>query len=647
MCGIVGIWNPSQKINKEVLLKMRDRIKHRGPDDAGIFVDEKSNLGLAQRRLSIIDLSEKGHQPMGSEDGSLWLTYNGEVYNFKEIKKELEKKGYRFRGNSDTEVVLKSFQEWGINCVDKFRGMFSFAVWDQKKEKLYLFRDRFGVKPLFYYFDKNKFLFASELKAICSWHRFKKEIDFNALSFYLQLGYIPAPYTIFKNTYKLEKGTILEVDSNFNLKKIKYWYPEKYFLKTQIDADIKRGTTRTETNEKQILDELEQLLKESFQYRMIADVEVGVFLSGGTDSSLVAAILQKNSSKKLKTFTIGFPEPSYDEAPTAKKVAEILGTEHYEYYLKPQDLENIFQKYVEIFDEPFGDSSGLSTYLLAKFTREKVKVVLSGDGGDELFFGYDKYKAVEKIKNIPNLARFGSRKFFEKLGPVKTEKLYSLISKILPVPQYSNLREKISKLTNLLKGKNPSEFFQLAGSYFLKEELKNLFKEKNFNSDLNQFYQNNNIDFREQMQLWDIENYLVDDILVKTDRTTMAVGLEAREPYLDQTILEYIAQVPPDLKFKKSKYLLKQILYRYLPEKLFQRPKTGFRLPMYEWLKKDWHNYLREYLDSSKIERQGIFNPEFIREMVGKYQKGKYINPDKLWLLLNFQLWYQNWLKKF
>lgn len=637
MCGIAGIWSLNQKINKEILLKIGEMISHRGPDDKKFFLNEKFNLGLFHNRLSVIDLSDKAQQPMATEDKNLWIVYNGEVYNFKEIKKELEKEGYKFKSNSDTEVVLKSFQEWGINCVERFRGMFAFAIWDEKKEKFYLFRDRFGVKPLYYYFDGKNFIFASELKAIYQFPDFKKELDFRALSFYFQLGYIPAPYTIFKNTFKLEAGHILEVDKKFNLNKIKYWDPSLYFLKEKIKKP-----------ENEIVKDLEDLLVESFQYRMVADVEVGIFLSGGTDSSLVAAILQKNSLKKIKTFTVGFKEKDYDEAPIAKKISQILGTDHYEYYLSIKDLENVFEKYVEIFDEPFGDSSGLPTYLLAKFAREKVKVVLSGDGGDELFLGYDKYRAVEIIKDLTPFLRVIGRRFFETLGPEKTEKLYSAVSKFLPLPKISNLREKTSKLINAFKGKNISEFFQLSNSYWLKEELKELFEKEVYNDDLSQFYLKNKLDFREQMQLWDIKYYLAEDILAKTDRTTMQVGLEAREPYLDQKILEYLAQISPEIKFKerKSKYLLCQVLYKYLPKELFKRPKTGFRPPIYEWLKNNWQNFSREYLDISKIKKQGIFNVEFIKKMINQYNAGKYINADKLWLLINFQLWYQKWLKE-
>jgi len=634
MCGIVGLWSPQQKINKEILLKMRDILRHRGPDDAGIFIDKISNLGLAHRRLSIIDLSEKAHQPMPSGDGNLWITYNGEVYNFREIRKELENKGYKFQSNSDTEVVLKSFQEWGKDCLEKFRGMFSFAIWDKRNQKLYLFRDRLGIKPLFYYSTPKTFIFASELKSILGFPEFKKDIDFEALSYYLQLGYIPAPYTIFKNTFKLEPGSILEINEQLNLKKTKYWEPKLYFLKDKIQK-----------SEEEIIGELEELLKESFQYRLVSDVEVGIFLSGGIDSSLLTTLLQKNSSQKLKTFTIGFEEKAYNEAPFAEKVAKILGTDHHQYYLNSEDLRKIFLDFVEIYDEPFGDSAGLPTYLLSRFTSEKVKVVLSADGGDELFWGYSKYKVLNELKNTPYLFRLLGEKFLRTLSPPKAEKICYLFSKIFSLPKYSNLREKISKLTNLLKGKNFPEIFQLASSYWIHSEVKNLIGDKTI-STLNRFFQEININHQEQMQLWDILTYLPDDILVKTDRATMSWSLEGREPYLDQKIVEYTATIPPKLKFKNNqqKYILKKILFKHLPKELFSRPKTGFRLPIYEWFKKDWRENLREYLEPGKIAKQGIFQPNFIKEIMEKYNKGKYVNPDKLWILLAFQLWYQKWM---
>jgi len=639
MCGIVGAWTPQNKINKDILLKMRDSLSHRGPDDSGFYIDEKNNLGLGHRRLSVIDLSEKAHQPMLSENGNLIMVYNGEVYNFQEVKKELEKKGYKFRSNSDSEVVLKSFQEWGIDCLKRFQGMFAFAIWDNEKRELYLFRDRFGVKPLYYYFNKKELLFSSEIKSFYSYPQFKKEIDFKALSLYFKFGYIPAPLTIFKNTYKLEEGTILKIDSKFNFQKIRYWEPEKYFQEEKI---IK--------SEEEIVNELEGILTKSFKYRMVADVDVGVFLSGGIDSSLITALLQKNSSQKLKTFTIGFKEKEYDEAPFARKVSEILGTEHNELYLSSKEIKNGLQDYIGIFDEPFGDSSSLPTYLLAKFAKEKIKVALSGDGGDELFLGYDKYKAVDKVMRLSSLAKLGSRIFLETLGPQNIKNIYSFLSRLLPLPQYSNLREKTSKLINLLREKELSHLFQSAGSYWQEKEIENLFQNKSIlNNNIDRFYPDNNLGRLDQMQVWDIKNYLVDDVLVKTDRSTMAAGLEAREPFLDQSILKYIARVPIELKYKggESKYLLKKILFKYLPKEIFQRPKAGFNIPVYDWLKNDWEDIVEEYLRPEKIKKEGIFQSGFIEEIVTKQRNGKYVNPDKLWLLINFQIWHQKWLRKF
>ena len=326
MCGILGVWDSKNKVKLRDFKNSRDSFIYRGPDDEGMFFDRKANLALGHRRLAILDLTEAGGQPM--EFGDLVIVYNGEVYNFKEVRKELEKKGYKFKSNSDTEVILKSYLEWGKSCVSKFRGMFAFGIWDKKRKKLILCRDRLGIKPLYWYFDGNLFIFASELKAILFYPQVKKELNFEALRYFFQFGYIPTPLTIFKKVYKLEPGTFLEIDDSFKIKKEKYWKVEDCFLKEKIKPD-----------EKEILEEIEKLLKESFLLRMIADVEVGVFLSGGVDSSLLVSILQKNSSKKIKTFTIGFFEKEYDEAPFAKEVSRILGTEHYEYYVSSNDLK--------------------------------------------------------------------------------------------------------------------------------------------------------------------------------------------------------------------------------------------------------------------------------------------------------------------
>ncbi|MCX6723491.1 MAG: asparagine synthase (glutamine-hydrolyzing), partial [Candidatus Staskawiczbacteria bacterium] len=389
MCGIIGIRDFRNKISPQILSKMTDILSYRGPDDSGIYIDEKNNVGFGHRRLSILDLSSAGHQPMSDDNENIWVTFNGEIYNFKEIRKELENKGHRFKSNSDTEVIVKSYEEWGIEAVKKYRGMFAFAIWDKTKEKLFLVRDRAGVKPLYYYHKDNLFLFSSELKSFHQHPKFEKEINFDALALFLQFGYILAPHTIFQDAYKLNPGHYLEIDKNGSLKEIKYWDITDYYLEKPINKP-----------EDEIEKELEQILIESFNYRMVSDVPVGVFLSGGIDSSLVAALLQTNSKNSIKTFTIGFNEKEYNEAPYAKKIARHLKTDHNEIYCTSKDALEIIPKLSEIYDEPFGDSSSIPTYLVSKFARQQVKVALSADAGDELFCGYSRYELLNNYYKI-------------------------------------------------------------------------------------------------------------------------------------------------------------------------------------------------------------------------------------------------------
>jgi len=637
MCGIIG--GISKKVQETEIQKMISVLKHRGPDSNDYFFDKKKNVFLGHTRLSVIDLSEAGKQPMvyhmESVHKNIYITFNGEIYNYKEIRKELIEIGHDFDGESDTEVVLKSYIEWGIDCVNRFHGMFAFAIWDEFKSKFYLFRDRFGVKPLYYYVDGNDFYFASELKALYQLSAYKKEIDFKALGQYFQFGYIPAPQTIFKNTFKLKQGSYLEVDLNGSFTEPKsYWSPSKY-----------TGLEKFDNSEDEIIDNLEEVLQKSFKYRMVADVDVGIFLSGGVDSSLVAALLQKNSPKKIKTFTIGFNEKEYNEACVAKQVAEHLGTDHKEYYLSANDVKDSLHDYINIFDEPFGDSSALLTYLLAKNTREQVKVALSGDGGDELFFGYSKYEALAKLSQKSVYLRHFYAGILNLSNPHTIDKFYKKISNFLPLPQYSNFREKISKLSNVLKTNGLLDMFVASSTYWQANEVNSLFKN---NEDINQnnFVLNTDFNEKNQMQLWDLQQYLPDDILVKTDRASMAVGLEAREPFLDQDVWEFVLKIPDEIRCKNfgSKYLLKKILSKHLPEELFSRPKTGFRLPMYEWLKGDWSFMLDKYLNKDFIKNQNIFSCQYVEQIVKKWKKDKYVNPDKLWLLLSFQMWYEKWV---
>ncbi len=637
MCAIFGIWNKKGKIDSFGLKKSQDLLKHRGPDDEGIFFEKNFNLALAHQRLAILDLTKSGHQPMVFKN--LVIVYNGEVYNFKEIRRKLQKKGYKFESNSDTEVVLKNYFEWQKKSVLDFRGMFAFAIWDRAKKKLIFCRDRLGVKPLYYYLDNNLFIFASELKAILSYKEIKKEINFEALRYFLEFGYIPAPLTIFKNIYKLEPAHFLEIDKNFKIKKEKYWKIEDCFLKEKLDLE-----------EEETLETVENLLKESFFLRTVADVEVGVFLSGGIDSSLLSAILQKNSSKKIKTFTIGFFEKEYDEAPFAKKVAQILGTDHFEYYVSSNDLKGLLEKFVKIYDEPFGDSASLPMYLLSNFASKKVKVLLSADGGDELFLGYTKYEILNLLQKLPLPLRFFLKKILKNFSPKKAKNLYQILIKFFGFKEFSHFKERWLKFINLMD-KNQSELIYFSGNYWQEKEIDSLLKEPVSGSSFleKEFLKIKNLKlpFLEKIQLWDLKTYLSDDLLTKTDRSTMFASIEAREPYLDHKLIEFLTRIPLKLKFKNNelKYLSKKLLLKYLPKELVSRPKAGFCLPLEKWLKNDWKELLKENLDFFYLKKQGLFNPDYLQKILNDFFQKEKILSEKIWLLLVFQLWYQRWGK--
>jgi asparagine synthase (glutamine-hydrolysing) len=613
---------------------MRDTLTHGGPDDAGLYIDSSFPLALGHRRLSILDLSPLGHQPMEFEN--LVITYNGEVYNFKEIRKELEAYGYRFNSNSDTEVILKAFHRWGFDAVHKFRGMFAIAIWDKKEKRLILCRDRMGVKPLYYYYKDGLFIFASELKAFHKHPKFKKEIEEKALSLFLEYGYIPAPHSIFKNTYKLEPGHFLILEKDGTLRKEPYWKLEDFFIEGQKEREkwLKRS-------EEELAEELEDLLTESFKLRLVSDVPVGMFLSGGIDSSTVSALLSKEGIK-LKTFTIGFYEKEYNEAPFAKKVAEYLGTDHTELYCTPKEAFEIIPKLPEIYDEPFGDSSAIPTYLVSKLARSQVKVSLSADGGDEQFCGYTIYwMIVDKVNKLSRLPLKGviSRALYL-INPEVALKLYNTFKPILP--KYTNFKDKYIKLRNVLKTSTLLEIYDLAMSYFLEEDLQKLglkpYKEL--------FVSLNSLDAYASLMLSDLKTYLVNDILVKVDRATMSVSLEGREPFLDHKIVEWTSKLPSEFKYKdgKSKYLLRKILYKYVPPELIDRPKQGFGVPIYEWFKRDLKELYLEYLNEKRIKKGAVFKPSEVKRLLDDYLQDRGVNHTKLWLLFVFEQWRERWI---
>ena len=623
MCGIAGFCDFNKKLNYKNLMEVTDVLHHRGPDDSGykLYENKNVNIGLGHRRLSILDLTSHGHQPMKFEN--LEIAYNGEVYNFEEIKTELEEFNYTFTSHSDTEVILKAYHKWGIKAVDKFNGMFAIAIYDNINDKLILIRDRAGVKPLYCYNKDNLFLFSSELKSFSQVKEFHKNINKDSVKEYLKFGYIPQPLTIFDNTYKLEAGKYLEYNLKTKVLNIEtYWNIDKFYEKEKLDISFEEALNKTE-----------ELLKSSFNYRMVSDVPVGVFLSGGYDSSAVSAILQANSTTKIKTFTIGFKEEKYNEAIYAKKVAKHLGTEHYEYYLSQKDALEILPKLPEIYDEPFGDSSAIPTIMVSQFAKKHVTVSLSADGGDELFSGYPSYN------NIYNL--------YEKFNKFCKFNGLSKIDKIINPYQISqylktyNLEGKFYKFCELLKNSNsPSKFYDTNTKYFYDVEIEKLLNRK-YNS--LETYSENSID---NMLCHSFKTYLNDDILTKVDRATMSVSLEGREPLLDYRLIEFVAQLPIEYKQAgcQTKYILKEIVHKYIPKEMMDRGKMGFSIPIFEWFSDELKVYFEEYLSEKAISESGIFDYKYVQTMKKSYYNG-YGNPHKLWLILMFQMWWEKWVK--
>jgi asparagine synthase (glutamine-hydrolysing) len=615
MCGIVGFNNK----NTYKLENMLNTIVHRGPDDAGMY--ESDEVSLGHRRLSILDLSEYGHQPMIYEH--IVMVFNGEVYNFKEIQEELIVCGYAFKSDSDSEVILKAFHKWGLKAVDKFIGMFAIALYDKHEELLYLIRDRVGVKPLYYSLNMDNFVFASEMKPIMEFYE-KSQVNKEALFEYFQYGYISSNLSIIENCYKVPPGHYLTYDIKHHKVDIsRYWNIEDFFLKPKF-----------EKTEKELTDELEELLIDAFKYRMVSDVPVGVFLSGGVDSSIVAAILQKHHGN-IHTFTIGFKEEKYNEAVYARDIAKYLGTTHTEEYLDSEQAKQILIDYVNIYDEPFGDSSGIPTTLVSQLAkRSGIKVVLSADGGDEIFCGYSRYwKTWERGKNIfkiPSILRQ---------------------SIVIPIAIFNNmfpskLSHKYKQLKSMFLCKNWQCIYENMIQFSKKNELR---KALDMGHDIVQpsFKIGEDIHPMQGMMLWDYHRYMVDDILTKVDRATMSVSIEGREPLLDHRIAEFMAQVPFKYKYKDgtSKYLLRKVLERYIPNELIDRPKMGFGIPLFEWFRKDLFELFETNLTKEKIDKHGLYRYDFVEKHINDLKNGNKISVGTPWLALVFELWYKKYMK--
>lgn len=633
MCGIAGFIDFKKDTSVQLLKEMTDAVEHRGPDDAGYEVYEApgASVGFGQRRLSILDLSPLGHQPMHFGD-DLIVNFNGEIYNFREIRKELEDKGYQFDSWSDTEVILKGYHCWGLDVLKKFTGMFAIALFDKKKQQVMLIRDRAGVKPLYYYWKNEVLLFGSELKSLYKHPRFEKAIDINSVALFLQFSYIPGQYSIFRNTHKLLPGHILTINLNTKEQVIsKYWDVFDHYNK-----DLLKMTDQEAT------DETDRLLKKAYEYRMVADVPVGIFLSGGYDSSSVAALLQTGRTEKLKTFTIGFNENEFNEAPEAKKIAEYLGTDHTEWYLTAREAADVLPMLPEIYDEPFADNSTVPTVLVSKLARQQVKVALSADGGDEIFAGYNKFNQAEKFTTrLPN--------------PVQTL-LSGAMSLINPsyIPYFNrkyNFTTRYEKMKLIWKSHDPVVAVKHISQFITETEVES-FLGKPYEryatsfDDSHKLAKSNSITNR--LLAIDYKTFLVDNNLVKVDRATMSVGLEGREPMLDHHLIEFLSQLPAGLKIRNgtNKWLLKEVVHRYIPKELMERPKRPFIAPLMVWFRNDLVEQLKYYLSETSLLKTGVFDPGPIVQLRDEYLAGRKVNYQKLWQVLIFQLWYDRWMEK-
>lgn len=636
MCGIAGVAfaNSEQLASLDAMV---DCLYSRGPNDRGMWQNDEHTVALGHRRLAIVDLSAEGHQPMQSTSQRYTIVFNGEIYNFQMLRKELLGLGHQFRGGSDTEVLLACIEQWGLAAtLPKLVGMFAFALWDRVEQCLYLARDRFGEKPLYYGWLNQTFIFASELKALNRFTNWRGEINSNVLSDYLQYSCIPAPYSIYKDIYKLIPGTYLTVKANRYQQQHTYWSAlakAQLGLATSLQASFAEAT-----------DQLEQLLKEVVAQQMVADVPIGAFLSGGIDSSTVVALMQTQSTKPVKTFSIGFAEQSFNEAPYAKAVAEHLGTEHTELYVSAADALNVVPNLPTIYDEPFADSSQIPTYLISKLTRQHVTVSLSGDGGDELFGGYDRFMKAQylwqKLNKLPaalrTTASYG-------INTVPGAVLDWLGRQCLPANlKNTKLSDRRDDIVSTLRCKRAEQFYlqqlQAPGSVHLARHLpQNRMVEPFADSYAALQHDMLNLGF-----YIDTVSYLPDDILVKVDRAGMAVSLETRIPLLDHRVYEFAWRLSKVHKVQgeQGKLILKNLLARYVPKALFERPKQGFSIPLSDWLRGPLRLWAEDLLQADCLTQQGYFNVAKVRDLWALHLRGETNRYQTiLWNVLMFQAW--------
>lgn len=623
MCGIIGLIGSFE--NKQTLLTQAcERIQRRGPDSQGVWLSDNQQVGLAHVRLAILDLSEQGHQPMLSDDGRYILVFNGEIYNHLELRRQLDKTSWR--GHSDTETMLACFAHWGVETtLRKMVGMFAFALWDKVDETLTLGRDRFGEKPLYYARTAQGLAFASDLKALMPIPSFNRQINRQAVVALMRHNYIPAPYTIFEDAYKLPPASYLVFNREQLWHQHDWSKPESYWSAYEI---AKRSSDRVFENDKVATDAFEQVLSDAVKGQMLADVKLGAFLSGGTDSSLIAALMQKQSDQPIKTFAIGFKEEAYNEAPFAKAVAQHLGTDHTELYMGGDDALALFEQLPHMYSEPFADSSQLPVAVMMKMTAEHVKVALSGDAGDELFGGYTRYQRAQqwwdKCHKIPTFLR-----------PTAARVAHQISLHY----QKSSLEKQMKwqQLALVLQAKNSVEFYQPFVSYWKTPELLVIDGKEPRTA----FANNPLRDLLKTMMITDTLSYLPDDILVKVDRAAMHYSLETRVPLLDHRIFEFVWDIHSMYKWREgtSKWLMKEVLYRYVPKPLLERPKKGFSVPLGAWLKGPLKEWAGDLLSSARLQKQGLLNDALLQKTWSAHQAGQGDWSAHLWGVLMLQAW--------